>query len=531
MRRKIERDIQAFVNGQISRRDLMRRATALGALSALPLGVLSFEAKAATPKRGGNFRMGTSQGSTTDIMDTTKLTSGFTQMLFFTHFSQLTEVGVDGNIKPILAESFEANADATEWTFNLRKGVEFHNGKTLDADDVIMSIARHQGEDSESPTKSIAEDIEEMRKDSKNRVIFKLKTGNVDFPYSMSASTFGIHPVVKGEIDVNAGGTGSYTVTEFDPGVGAKLERFKNYFLDDRAYFDSVDVTVIHDAPARQSALQTGAVDFISGVNPQIADLLAKSPGVNVAEVTGMQHYLFAMNTTVAPYDNNDVRLALKYSMDREAILKIVLRGHGSLGNDNPISPNDRFFASDIPQRKYDPDKAKFHLKKAGMSDLKVELSATNGLFEGALDSAVLFREHARLAGIDITPKTVPIDGYWSDVWMKAPWCASYWSGRPTADWMFSQGYSADSSWNETYWKNTRFNELLTAARGEQNTEVRKEMYNEMQHIVHDDCGSLIFLYANHISAFGDKVAHPEKIAGNWELDGYKVMERWWFDS
>jgi len=507
----------------------MTRAAAAGALSALPLGVLSSEALAAGPKRGGHFRMAASQGSTTDVLDTTKLTSGFTQMLFFTHLTQLTEIDVDGNVQPALASGYETNDDATEWIFDLRKGVEFHNGKSLDADDVMMSIARHQGENSESPTKAIAEEIAEMRKDGKHRVIFKLKSGNVDFPFSMSASTFGIHPVVNGEVDVKGAGTGAYKLTEFEPGIGAKLERFENYFDSERGFFDSVDVAVVHDSTARQSALQTGEVDFIGGVKPQVADLMAGLSGVNVAEVTGMQHYLYAMNTTTAPFDNNDVRLALKYAMDREAILKLVLQGHGSLGNDNPISPNDRFFASDIPQRAYDPDKSKFHLKKAGLSELKVELSATNGLFEGALDSAVLFQEHAKAAGIDIVPKNVPSDGYWSDVWMKHPWAASYWSGRPTADWMFSQGYSDESSWNETYWKNPRFNELLKSARAEQDVAKRKDMYNEMQHLVHDDGGALIFLYANHISAYGDHVAPPAKIAGNWELDGYKIMERWSF--
>lgn len=529
MRSKIEKDLQAFINGRISRRTLMSRAATVGAVSALPLGVLSGEAKAAGPKKGGTFRMATSQGSTTDLLDTTKLTSGFTQMLFFTHMSQLTEIGVDGDVHPVLAESFETNDDATEWVFNLRKGVEFHNGKTMDADDVIMSIARHQGEDSESPTKNIAEEIQEMRKDGNNRVIFKLKSGNVDFPFSMSASTFGVHPVINGEVDVSGIGTGAYKLTEFDPGIGAKLEKHRNYFFEDRGHFDSVDVTVVHDATARQSALQTGEVDFIGGVKPQLADLMAKLPGVKVAEVTGMQHYLYAMNTTVAPFDNNHVRLALKYAMDREAILKIVLQGHGSLGNDNPISPNDRFFADDIPQRPYDPEKAKFHLKKAGLSNLDVELSATNGLFEGALDSAVLYKEHARAAGINIIPKNVPSDGYWSDVWMKHPWSASYWSGRPTADWMLSQGYSEESSWNETYWKHDRFNKVLKEARAEQDTAKRKEMYNELQHLIHNDGGALVFLYANHISAFSEKVAHPDKIAGNWELDGYKIMERWWF--
>lgn len=532
MRRKIERDIQAFVNGRISRRDLMQRATALGVVSALPLGVLSFEAKAAVPKRGGHLTLANPEGSTTDVLDTTKLTSGFTSMLFYTIYSQLTEVAPDGSLIPLLAESYESNADASVWTFDLRKGMEFHNGKSVDADDVMMSIARHQGEDSESAVKSLAEAISEMKKDGKHRVIFTLKEGNADFPFSLSAGPFAINPVIDGKIDTSGIGTGAYSLESFDSGIGAKLKRHANFHRDDRGFFDTVETTIIHDPATRSTSVITGQVDYAGGIDPKTADLLAKKAGVNVLEITGMQHYLYAMRTDLAPYNNVDVRLALKYAMDREEILKNVLRGHGSLGNDHPISPANRYYAGDaIPQRQYDPDKAKFHMKKAGMMDATFEISATNGLFEGALDAAVLFSEHAKRAGINVVPKQVPADGYWSDVWMKHPFAASYWSGRPTEDWMFSQGYAEESSWNETFWKHPKFNSLLKSARAELDDAKRRNMYVEMQQLVHDDGGALVFLFANHISAFGDKLSHPDTVAGNWEFDGYKMIERWWFNS
>ena len=134
-----------------------------------------------------------------------------------------------------------------------------------------------------------------------------------------------------------------------------------------------------------------------------------------------------------------------------------------------------------------------------------------------------------RKSGIELVPKRVPDDGYWSDVWLKHPWCASYWSGRPTEDWMFTQGYSATSNWNESYWKNERFNELLVSARAETNDETRRQMYYEMQAICRDDCGSVIHAFANHISASLPKtVGVPQQVAGNWEFDGYKLIERWW---
>ena len=97
-----------------------------------------------------------------------------------------------------------------------------------------------------------------------------------------------------------------------------------------------------------------------------------------------------------------------------------------------------RYYNKDLPQRHYDPDKAKFHLKKSGMEGASFEIHGSEGLYSGCMDTILLFKEHAAKAGINITPKRMPNDGYWSDVWMKHPWFASYWSGRPTEDWMFT---------------------------------------------------------------------------------------------
>jgi peptide/nickel transport system substrate-binding protein len=140
----------------------------------------------------------------------------------------------------------------------------------------------------------------------------------------------------------------------------------------------------------------------------------------------------------------------------------------------------------------------------------------------------VLFQEHAKAAGIEINVVREPNDGYWDNVWLKKGWCASYWSGRPTQDWMFSTAYSNDAAWNETYWKNPRFNELLVAARAETDEKKRAEMYAEMQQLVHDDGGTIVLVFNNFVDAHSTQLAHGE-IAPNWEADGLKIGERWWF--
>src|SRR5262249_25517689 len=190
------------------------------------------------------------------------------------------------------------------------------------------------------------------------------------------------------------------------------------------------------------------------------------------------------------------VRLALKYAIDRKALVQAILRGHGQPGNDSPITPANRYYAQDIPLREYDPERAKVHLKKAGHTALKLDLSADDAACNGAVDTAVLFKEHAAKAGIDVNVVREPNGGYWSRVWTKKPFVMCFWAGRPTEDWMFSQVYAKDARWNDTHWTHERFNKLLAEARAELDDGKRRTMYREMQQIVRDDGGVIIPMYA-----------------------------------
>jgi len=517
-----------LAEGRLTRRQFVQRAMALGATSALATSMAGQVALAA-PKRGGNLRIGVGGGSTTDSLDPATTTDTFMQLFGYGLRNNLTEVNHKGEVIPELAESWEATPDAVTWTFKLRKGVEFHNGKTMDAADVIASINHHRGEDSKSAAKVILDPIEEMKADGKDTVVFKLREGNADFPFIVSDYHVLIMPAKDGGVDWRSGvGTGGYTLKSFDPGVRATLKRFANYFKSDRAHADEAELLAIVDVAARTNALVTGEIDAMDRVDLKTVNLLKRNKRVKIVEISGTQHYTFAMRTDTAPFDDNHVRLALKLALDREALIQTVLRGHGVLGNDHPIGANQQFFASELPQRSYDPDKAKFHLKKAGLSSLKVDLSAADAAFAGAVDAAVLYKEHAAKAGIDINVVREPNDGYWSNVWMKKPWCAVYWSGRPTADWMFSTAYAAGAAWNDTFWKNDRFNELLVAARAELDQGKRRAMYVEMQKLVRNEGGVVIPMFANYLSATSENVQF-ENLAANWDMDGLKAIERWWF--
>jgi peptide/nickel transport system substrate-binding protein len=162
------------------------------------------------------------------------------------------------------------------------------------------------------------------------------------------------------------------------------------------------------------------------------------------------------------------------------------------------------------------------------MSNLKVDLSIAEAAFNGAVDAAVLYQQHAKAAGIDINVIREPDDGYWDNVWLKKSWCGGYWSGRPTCDWMFTTVYATGAAWNETHYANPKFQSLLLAARSETDDKKRAGMYAEMQQLLHDDGGVIVLVFNNYVEANSKKLAHAA-IAPNWEADGLKIAERWWF--
>ena len=520
--------------GKIGRREFIGRAVALGATTALATSLAGAAVKAAEPKKGGRLRTALTGGSTADSLDPATILDAYMIGVSFGQLRNcLTEIAQDNSLVGELAESWEASDDATQWTFKLREGVEFHNGKTMDSTDVVESINHHRGEDSKSAAKGIIAPISDVKADGPNTVVFTLSGGSADFPYLVSDYHLSICPAkAEGGIDWESGiGTGGYTLDTFEPGIRSLTKRNPNYWKAGMAHFDECETLFIADVTARTSALQTGEIDLMTNVDLKTVHLLERAPGIVIIKSTGNQHVLLPMLSDVAPFDNNDLRLALKYAIDREQLLQVIMKGFGELGNDHPIGPANQFRATndEIPQRAYDPDKAKFHLKQAGHDSIDLKIYLADTAFEGCVDAGTLYAETARPAGINIEVVREPNDGYWDNVWMVKPWVASYWSGRPTEDWMFSQVYSTGADWNETRFANERFMELLVAGRAELDQAKRREIYVEMQRIVHDEGGAIIPMFTSYVQAGSDKLAIPEQMATNWEVDGEKCYERWWF--
>ncbi len=516
--------------GGVSRREFMGRAAALGASTAAISSLLaSADAFAAeTPKKGGTLRLGLGGGSTTDSVDVTSYNDSV--MIDVAHglFNGIIEWGQDGKPKPELAASFEPTNGAKDWIFDLRKGVSFSDGKEFTADDAVYSLNLHRG-DSKSGGAGSMKPITDVKKLDKYQIRISLGAADADLPYVLT--DYHVLMVPDGFKDwAKPVGTGAFALEKFDPGVRVLLKKVRDYWKEGRGHLDGIEVTVINDSSARINALISGQIDAINRVDHKAVAMLSKSAKIQIVRAAGGWHAVLAMEVDKPPYDNPDIRLALKFATDREQILKALFSGYGTLGNDHPIAPTDPYFNSELPQRKHDPERAAFHFKKSGIADPKILLQASDAAFAGAVDEGALLQASAAQAGIKIELKKEPADGFWDNVWLKGAFVGSYWGGRAAATQMLSVAFARGAPWNETHWSDDKFEKLLADARGETDEAKRKPYIWEMQKMLHEDGGAIIPVFKDWLDAHNEKVGgHTPH--GGFDMDNGMITEKAWLKA
>jgi peptide/nickel transport system substrate-binding protein len=509
---------------RMNRRGFMGGAAAVGALATM--GAPAFAA-GEIPKKGGVLKLGMGGGETTDALDPGTSDSPVPFSVNRQWGDTVVNVTPDGQIEPRIAESYSTNADGTVWTFNIRQGVKFHDGTDMTAEDVAQTFRRHSDENSKSGALGIMKGIADIKVEG-NAVVMTLGTGNADLPFLLSDYHLTIQPN-GGFDDPNAAiGTGTYKLISAEPGVRYAFERNPNDWDPERGYYDGVEIIVINDATARSSALQSGQVHMINRIDPKVAKLLDRSPEAHVKNVSGRGHYVFIMHCDKAPFDNNDLRLALKYAINRQEMVDKILDGYGGVGNDSPINAAYPMFDETLPQRAYDIEKAKEHYAKSGHDGSPIELIVADTAFPGAVDAAALFQQSAEAAGIPLTIKRVPDDGYWSDVWNVQPFCASYWGGRPVQDQMWSTAYLSTADWNDTKFFRQDVDALILSARGETDPAKRKGLYAQINKIVNEEGGVICPMFNDFIDAIGDNIMGWENNP-NYEMMGGFASAKTWF--
>ncbi len=529
MSHELEDLSQEVALGRSSRRDFLGRAALLGVSASAANTLLSSAAQAAGPRKGGTLKIGMQGGAATDSLDPALAANQVTFSVGRAWGEELVRLSPSGQLEPRLATEWGSAPDAKAWTFKIRKGVMFHNGKEMTADDVVATMERHSGKDTKSGALGIMRGIDSVTRNG-DTVIFTLKDANADLPYLLTDYHLLIQPNGGKDAPSAAIGTGPYKMATNEPGIRHIGSRFANYWAPKaRGHADQIEFVILNDSTARTAALQSGRVNIINRVDPKVVDLIKRAPGVTIQTASGRGHYVFIAHCNTAPFNNADLRLALKYAMNRPEMVDKILRGYGSVGNDFPINASYPLFSADIPQRAYDTDKAAFHYKKSGHNDA-ILLRTSEVAFPGAVDAAQLYQTSCAKAGIKLEIKREPGDGYWSEVWNKQPFSTSYWGGRATQDQMYSTAYITAADWNDTRFFNPKFDQMVVAARAELNAAKRKTMYRDMALIVHNEGGVIVPMFNDTIDATGPKVGGWVKNP-NAELMGGMAASECWLES
>ena len=519
----------------LSRRDTLRYMVALGAVTAGPGGILgafdnvyaSEGAQPAVPKQGGKIRVAGSSVSTADTLDPSKGAYSVDYSrhnMFYNGLSALDEKLVP---QMALALAMESD-DLLNWTVKLRKDVVFHDGKPFTSADVVYSLLRHKDPATGSKAKILADQISSVTAVAPDEVKIVLSSPNAELPSVLAVSHFLI--VRDGTKDfATANGTGPYKCAEFIPGVRTVGVRNPDYWKPGRPYLDEIELIGIADEPSRVNALLAGDVQLIAAINPRSAQRIESSPKAAVLQTTAGSYTNLIMRVPNRPFDNPDVVEAMKLLLDREQILKSVYLGYGVIGNDQPVMPGTPYYFDGLPQRPYDPDKARFLLNKAGIANARLPL-VTSGAVEGGVEMAAVYQQAAQKAGLNLAINRVPNDGYWNSHWLKDPLCFGTINGRPTANMLMSQFFKSDAAWNESAWKNDQFDQLLTASRAEKDLDKRKQMYADMQVLIHQHAGIGLPVFSSNLDAYSKnlKGIHPIPVGA---LMGFAFAENVWLEA
>ncbi|OZI23270.1 ABC transporter substrate-binding protein [Bordetella genomosp. 9] len=503
-----------------TRRDFFSMCGSAGALASLP----SFAWAQETPKKGGNVRFAVQNGSVSDTLDPAKGAHSGDWTKQFCIFNALTEFN-DSLIPDLaLAERLEST-DGVRWHVTIRKGVQFHDGAELSADDVVYSLVRHKDPAAASRGFSIAKDFADVKANGKYEVSITLVRPNFDFPSVLGASYFLV--VKNGATDfAKPVGTGPFMVDTFTPGRGFSGKRNPNYWKPGLPHLDTVEIVSVPDNAARVNAVLAGDIDICSLVTHGYADQVKRSNTTDlVVNKLGLYtDLILRQDNPIA--SNPDFVAAVRYMQDRKRMVDYVMRGYGLIGNDHPVAPWDPYYLEGLPQRPFDLDKAKYHMKKSGVAGQSLEVICQPGI-ASSVEGAQFLQGFGAAVGFNFKVKQVPTDGYWSTYWGKFPITYGSINNRPNVGMIFELFYTSTSPLNEAKWIDPKMDQLLDAARAQGDFQKRKAIYGDMQTLAHESSGTVIPVFDMILDGVSKKVRGYKPNPSGMSM-GYRFAEAVW---
>jgi peptide/nickel transport system substrate-binding protein len=509
----------------LTRREIL--AVAGGALIAGGLAptALAGRATAAAP-RGGTFRLGLLGAGTKDIIDGQNALAGIGDIArLVAGWETLTQFDRQGQVQPHLAEEVTARTPR-HWIIKVRQGVEFHNGKTLSANDVVYSLLRatdpKAGRTGGSALGSV--DRKQIKKLDKHTVSVKLTQPDSTIPTALAQYPCGIVPagydsrqgkgtsVGQGQV-----GTNAYMLDSFTPGRQSVHKRFENYWNSaEPGHVDKVVIIDIDDDAARVNALLSGQVDAIVDV-PLAQVKTVSGAGMKILNNKGGAWSTITMRIDAPPFNDVRVRQAMRLIVDRPAMLQQAISGFGYVGNDM-YAPLDPCYPKTVPQRTQNIPKAKALLAAAGQSNLTVDLVTTEG--PGTIEMAKVFAEQAKAAGVTVNVKVLDSSTFFGDQYTKYPFAVDYWNTRAYLQ-QLGQGSLPTAPFNETHWppSGSNFLNLYHQALAATDDAKRCAIIRKMYSLEFNQGGYIIPFFRNLVDAYSPKVGGLKQGVGILNLD------------
>jgi peptide/nickel transport system substrate-binding protein len=477
------------------------------------------------PRRGGTLHLGFVGAGTAETLNPYQGVTPIDESRVQNLYDPLVIVNPDLTTGPGLALEWTPNSDATEYEVKLRPDVEFHNGKTFAAEDLIYSIRLMAKPANFASVPFVAGiNLDELKAVNPTTVHIPLTSPDADLAANFVYWNTWI--VQDGETDfTHPVGTGPFMFESFKPGTESVFKRNPNYWANGKPYVDELKITSIDDNTARLNALLSGQIDGMAQLPTADAKAHQSTGDITVLTSKSPQVMMFYMDTTQAPFTDNNVRLAIKLIADRPALVETAINGFGSVGNDI-VGKGLPFYNDDLPQREQDIDQAKSLLKAAGQENMTV-LLRTSPIFPGFVEAATLLAEQAKAAGVTMQLKQVPPNSYYNPslLYLKMAFAETQWP-PPSLKFFYLQALSSKAPYNETHWSDKAWNDLLFQAIGELDETKAQDYWNQVQEIQYNEGGYLSWTNADWVDGLSTKVKglepHPAGVLGN-----YLFMNAW----
>jgi peptide/nickel transport system substrate-binding protein len=453
--------------------------------------------------RGGSYSHGATGGGLKDTLEPYFPVTNPDIARCLQLYEPLLRWNAEYQIEPSVAEAVTPNGDNTQWTIRLRDGVEFHNGKTLTPDDVMFSLSKVT--DPKKPGSGGTELAKILELNNSRIVDPKTILLQLNSPYAvldqlLAEYTVGIVPT---EFDVsNPVGTGPFAYRRFVPGQLSEFARHDNYW-DGPPFVDELFIYDFADDAAKVNALLAGQVQSVDNLPSYLAGTIEQQGASALVSETGAW-VPFTMRVDVAPFTDVRVRQALRLIVDRQQMIDQALNGFGVIGNDL-YSPFDPAYAHDLPQRMQDIDQAKSLLKQAGQENLDVELVTSSAVGAGAVESANLFVEQARKAGLAVRLTKADANAFYGDRYLSWAFAQDFWNTRNYVPQVAVQSVKG-ATYNETHFDDPQFTALIDQAKREPDEAKRNQYLHDAQEIEYNTGGLIVWGFKRQLDAYSNLV-------------------------